>query len=183
MKTVNDYLDDLAALSRNAGGKGTDYAIYRMLGVSAPSVITSWRKGRTAPDDAMALKIADALGVEPLEVLAACHAARARDEKTRSAWEKIQRRAAGAAAALVAFAILALPSLPVAASQTRHIMLTYGPDLAPACIPAPLPLVVPRCNGNQEPVSGVARGSRHHPGRRRPCARPREISRMGSSQV
>lgn len=100
MKTIADYLNDVAATTET----GSDYAIARALGLRS-SHIANYRKDRT-PDDNVCLKIAERLGIEPWEVIAAANAERMirmaqRDQadKWAALWKRVRK---GAVVAIIA---------------------------------------------------------------------------------
>lgn len=101
MKSTVQYLDAV----RERLGLPSDYATAKALGVTRAAV-SSYRTGRTIPDDLVCARIADALGVEPMEVIAAINYQRAKSEDARQLWESIWGKAAGAIAlSLTLFAV------------------------------------------------------------------------------
>ncbi|WP_404989555.1 helix-turn-helix domain-containing protein [Caballeronia sp. LZ016] len=101
MKTTGKYLDEV----RDRLDLPSDYAIAKALGVTR-SAISSYRTGRTVPDDLVCARIAAALGVEPMEVIAATNYQRAKTDEARTLWESIWGKAAGAIAlTLTLFAV------------------------------------------------------------------------------
>tara|TARA_Y100001951_G_scaffold99206_1_gene100927 strand:- start:1591 stop:1884 length:294 start_codon:yes stop_codon:yes gene_type:complete len=88
MKRTVDYVGDLAALVRSRGGTGSDYSVAKLLNISGAR-ISNYRRGRYGFDDALAIRAAQILDLSPAEVLANCHAERAKDDAVRLAWEKV----------------------------------------------------------------------------------------------
>ena len=89
MKPVWMYLDEAQA----RGLAANDSDIAAKLGVTKAAVC-DWRKGRTAPAEDAAAKLA-ALLAKP-EVMAECAAARAKTPEGRRMWERLARIAAAA---------------------------------------------------------------------------------------
>lgn len=75
------YLDAVKARR----GITSDYALAKVLGVSQPTVI-GYRSGRRIFDDEVALTIAQELGLNPLAVIAAANAERAKTPEMRARW-------------------------------------------------------------------------------------------------
>jgi len=107
MMTTNEFLD---AVKQRHGFK-SDYELSKALGVKQQT-ISSYRVGRTSMDPMMAAKVAELLAMNPLEVIAAAEAERARDEKTKGFWMRY------AAALLMVVGVSAPPS-PAEASQAQ----------------------------------------------------------------
>src|SRR3569833_3855996 len=96
MKTTVDYM---LALQKTLD-LGTPYAIAKYLGI-APSSVYRYLAGEQKMDDYTALKVAQALELNPLEVIAATNAERAKNEKEIAEWTKIFKLSAGRAAAML----------------------------------------------------------------------------------
>jgi transcriptional regulator with XRE-family HTH domain len=111
MKTTVQYLD---ALKRRLD-LPSDYAAAKALGVTRAAV-SRYRNGLSVFDEATAIRTAELLGLDPLEVISACKAASAPDEHTRSVWETLWGKATGAtvqkAAAAVAVCAIGLAAAP-----------------------------------------------------------------------
>lgn len=107
MMTTNEFLD---AVKQRHGFK-SDYELSKALGVKQQT-ISSYRVGRTSMDPMMAAKVAELLAMNPLEVIAAAEAERAKDEKTKGFWMRY------AAALLVAVGVSSPPA-PAEASQAQ----------------------------------------------------------------
>src|SRR5712691_9884877 len=96
MKTV-EFLDAV----RVRRGLSSDYKLAKFLGVPQTS-ISSYRTGRSMMDEAMCLKVAAALELEPGEVLVAIAIEREKRVEVKTAWQRVAKRlAAGAGAALL----------------------------------------------------------------------------------
>src|SRR5690606_14713432 len=93
MKAINDYLQAYAV----ARGISSDYAIAKDLGVTRQAV-SKYRHDRAYPDFETAWRIADAIGCDPSEVMAAAELARAKrahDSARASVWQSRLKQIAG----------------------------------------------------------------------------------------
>lgn len=90
MKGTVDYLDD----AKQALRVESDYALAKALNIRA-STISGYRAGRSHFDETTALKIAEACGIDPMEVIAAAAYERAKTQDVRTiwlgAWEKFSK--------------------------------------------------------------------------------------------
>lgn len=126
MKSVSEYLDAV----KKRLDLPSDYAAAKALGVT-PSAISKYRLGRASFDDLTCLRVAEILGVDEIEVIAAANAARANDPRIRRVWENVWGKATGATVtAALAVSILGLAAAPsTARSATRSsdnvISLSY----------------------------------------------------------
>ena len=101
MKSTVQYLD----AAKCHLGIPSDYALAKALGVTRAAV-SKYRMGTSLPDDLVCAKIADILGCEPMEVIAAINYQRSKTDDARSLWEGIWGKAAGAIAlSLTLFAV------------------------------------------------------------------------------
>lgn len=66
----------------------TDYAFAKKFGISR-QVVSRWTNGLAGFDDEHAAIIAEILQRDPGEVMALCHAQRAKDEKSRGRWLRV----------------------------------------------------------------------------------------------
>src|SRR3569832_333167 len=105
MKTTVDYM---LALQKTLD-LGTPYAIAKYLGI-APSSVYRYLAGEQKMDDYTALKVAKALGLDPMEVIAATNAERAKTEAVCNEWTALVKKVGGKAAAVVL--ILSAVTLP-----------------------------------------------------------------------
>lgn len=105
LMTTLELLDELKSLNNNA----SDYRAAQIIGVK-PQTVSKWRTQGSIPDDDTAVRVADALGVQPEYVLACVHAERCKTPQARSAWLHIAA-AFGTAAAFVFIAIIIAPSI------------------------------------------------------------------------
>lgn len=121
MRTTSDYLRE----AKKALGVSSDYALARELGLTRAAV-SHYSCGRRVMDDDTALKVAEAIGVHPIEVLAAAHAERARTAEQRGLWEKVMREYGGKAAALLLAAGLYGSPAPSQASVSTSPILDSG---------------------------------------------------------
>ena len=117
MKTTEDYIRDLHAHY----GTHSTYALAKSMGLGDQTV-RGWTKGHSF-SEAHALLVAEILGVDPGEVLAASAAARSKCPQARAVWARIADQYSGHAAGL-ALSVAALPYLP----DVGHlvIMLSCG---------------------------------------------------------
>lgn len=93
MKTTREYLDAV----KEKLHLPSDYAAAKELGVTRAAV-SRYRTGTGTFDDLTAARVAEILGVEPIEVIAAVNYERCNDERGRRVWEGIWGKAAGAIA-------------------------------------------------------------------------------------
>jgi transcriptional regulator with XRE-family HTH domain len=94
MQTTLDYLN----AAKQALGIDSDYALAKWLGVTKQSA-SNWKNGKNIIDDYAAAKIADALGLDPLEVIAVANMERSeqkQEKERRDYWRKIFKRCAAA---------------------------------------------------------------------------------------
>jgi transcriptional regulator with XRE-family HTH domain len=66
----------------------SDYALAKALGVSKQT-ISRYRSGYGHFDDAIALRVADLMGIDPGIVLIDVHLERTKNAEVRSVWEKV----------------------------------------------------------------------------------------------
>lgn len=116
MKTIRQYIDE----SINAGKIKNLAEISRLTGV-ARSTVTRWYDGDRTPDDDQAIQLAQALGVDPMEMLAECGAARAKTPETRRTWEQIAARMAASSITACVLAMTVGHSPDAQASISQHI--------------------------------------------------------------
>ncbi|MCX5545677.1 helix-turn-helix domain-containing protein, partial [Paraburkholderia sp. CNPSo 3076] len=93
MKSTEQYLDEV----RERLELPSDYALAKALGLTRASV-SSYRVGRTLPDDLACARIADAIGCDPMEIIAAINYQRAKNDEARALWEGIWGKVVGAIA-------------------------------------------------------------------------------------
>jgi transcriptional regulator with XRE-family HTH domain len=89
-------------------GVSSDYAIAKKLGISRQA-FSQYKHGERIIDDYTAAKLAEVLGVEPIEVIAAANAEREKDSAKVEFWRRLAggRQAAGLAGVLILGAFLA----------------------------------------------------------------------------
>ena len=102
MKTTREYLADLLVRL----DAPSIYGLSKMIGVNE-ATIRGWSKGHTF-SDSHAIQVADLLGIDQGEVLAAAAAERSKDPQARQVWERIADQLSSAAASL-ALALIGLP--------------------------------------------------------------------------
>ena len=81
MKTTREYICAIK-LRENIE---SDYAVAKLLGVSRQSV-SQYQLGKASFDDLTAVRAAELLGLNPLEVISAANAERAKSEDARRVW-------------------------------------------------------------------------------------------------
>lgn len=146
-----------------AQGITSDYRLARFLGVT-DNTVGNWQHGRSRPDDATAVRLAELAGLDAAEVLASLYAERASTDELRSIWRRLAERAhAAALAALTVILSLwigggpdgaAMASTPVA-SNGGHLSITQFTSYTLARMlrrlfegfsrPGPWPMVHPCC--------------------------------------
>jgi hypothetical protein len=132
--STNDFLN---ALMHRCGVK-TDYGLHKLLAVSRQTIYR-YRAGGTF-DDAIALRVAKLLDVDPALMLVYVARDRARHGEAKKLWEVLAKKLARAAVlvALVHFAWMGLPGLPDALQQVTHAQptdsFTYYAQLAIALV-------------------------------------------------
>lgn len=114
MKSTIEYLDE----AKKKVGKESDRQFGIWAGIKANSM-SQYRTGIRTIDDYAAAKIAEALKIDPMIVIAAANAEREKGER-REYWEKVSKRLGGIAAGFLFFSI----ALPVQAihSATQCIL-------------------------------------------------------------
>ncbi|CAE6822245.1 helix-turn-helix domain-containing protein [Paraburkholderia nemoris] len=123
MKTTVEYLDAVKAKL----DLPSDYAAAKALGVTRAAV-SRYRNGIGTFDDLTAARVADVLGIEPIEVIAATNYERSTDERARAVWGAIWGKAVGTTVASLLLAVAGLsvvPSTKAAESGNTVISLSY----------------------------------------------------------
>lgn len=87
MKTTVDWL----AICKQRFNVESDYALAKRLGVSQQT-ISSYRTGRSRFDDDMALTVAQALHIDPLQVIASVNAERAKTPEQKARWMGVMEK-------------------------------------------------------------------------------------------
>lgn len=96
MFTTTDYLDSL----RVKTGVPSDYALQPILGVTR-SAISKYRTKREFFSDDMAFKVARILEIDPILVISAIHAERAKTQEEKAAWTGLFEKLGGMAASVM----------------------------------------------------------------------------------
>ncbi|ONN91534.1 hypothetical protein A8D62_10110 [Burkholderia cenocepacia] len=123
MKTTVEYLD---AVKQKLGIE-SDYAAAKALSMTRAG-ISKYRLGRTYFDDMTAVRVATILDLDPMEVISAANAERARDDSAREFWENVWGKVTGATVATaMAVGLAAAPSVAEAATiqpivSSLHVM-------------------------------------------------------------
>ncbi|CAJ3022172.1 helix-turn-helix domain-containing protein [Burkholderia pseudomallei] len=113
MKTTVEYLDAIKVRL----DLPSDYAVAKALGLTRAAV-SKQRLGHSVFDDTTALRVAEILGVDPMEVISAANAERARDEETRRLWERAWGKVTGATAVVAIAAGIGLSAAPSTAKAS-----------------------------------------------------------------
>lgn len=111
MKQTTAYLDQVKQRHRLV----SDYALAKYLRVGQPTV-TRYRKRHAAMDDYTATRVAEALSINPMEVIAAAQAERAeraQDEEKKAFWEGWWKRVSGTAASVFLAVVLLAPTMNI----------------------------------------------------------------------
>lgn len=127
MKSTEQYLDEV----KDRLELPSDYAIAKALGVTR-AAISSYRTGRSMPDDLVCARIADALCIEPMEVIAAINYQRSKTDDARRLWEGIWGKVVGAIALNLIVCAVGLSVAPItkaAESGNTVISLYYVKSL------------------------------------------------------
>lgn len=86
-------LDYLAACKKCLGIE-SDYALAKALGVTQQAV-SSYRSGNSKINDDVALTVAEILGINPLAVIAAANAERAKTDAQKAKWTGLMEKFSG----------------------------------------------------------------------------------------
>lgn len=122
MKTTLEYLEEAKA----ALGIKSDYALAKYLKVH-PTTISQYKLGKRVIDDLAAAKIADALGIPAITVIAAANMEREKDAEKREYWENFYKRLGGIAAGVLA--VLALSDAGFSAADDLPLLLGIVSDV------------------------------------------------------
>lgn len=104
METTTTFLERLRASLGGASGC-SDYRLAKVLQISHTTVWGYLKKGR-AMDDAVAIRCASLLDLDPVYVVACCHAERSTNVETTRLWEEIAAKFA--ASVLFAMPLMSL---------------------------------------------------------------------------
>jgi len=83
MKTTRQYLDE----AKEKLGLNSNYKMARWLGVT-DTAMSQYKTGIRTIDDYTAVKIAEALGVAPLEIIAVANMEREKTDEKRDFWRR-----------------------------------------------------------------------------------------------
>jgi len=131
LPTIDDFLDQLKRVKKIP----TDYALADHFGIQQ-ATISSWRKGRTLPDEVWCVRLAKEIGLEPGYVLACVAAERSERAKRPEVAETWRHMAEKMGVLSIAIAIyFALPLLDYtqtssAVAATEHCILCQIAQLA-----------------------------------------------------
>lgn len=96
MKTTIDFLNAVKA----ANGFTSDYQLAKFLGVTQQTVSVYMLK-KSYLGDETAIKVAEALKIDPAQVIASVHYERAKKAEEKAVWKGILERLGGIAAGVV----------------------------------------------------------------------------------
>lgn len=82
MRTTVEYLDEI----KDRHGLPSDYAIAKKLGLTTQA-ISRYRHGQSYFDDDACIRVAEALDINPLEVIVSANRERAKNADVRARWE------------------------------------------------------------------------------------------------
>jgi transcriptional regulator with XRE-family HTH domain len=123
MITTNELLDQV----KTKLGLPSDYKLAQVLDISK-SAITNYRKQTTHPDQAVCLRIAEILEVDPDVILCNVQAERTKDETLSTQWARIAERLEGlSSTALALFLALFVSHHPdagaaVQSEKSEHVL-------------------------------------------------------------
>jgi transcriptional regulator with XRE-family HTH domain len=83
-------MEYLAACKTRLGIE-SDYALAKALGVTQQAV-SSYRSGNSKINDDVALSVAEILGINPLQVIAAANAERAKTPEAKARWSSVMEK-------------------------------------------------------------------------------------------
>lgn len=106
MRTIGELLDAVKARHEI----GSDYKLAMFLGIGLGNV-RNYRKGRSLPDPTMCARVAEALGEDPLYLIAEIESQRAANDDAADLWRRMAERLKGAAL-LVLVVLVAGFSMP-----------------------------------------------------------------------
>lgn len=84
MKSTNQYLDEI----KIKHDLKSDFALSKMLKV-VPSAMANYRKGYIRFGDDTAIRVAEALEIDPAEVMATMNAERTKSPNARETWKRV----------------------------------------------------------------------------------------------
>jgi len=133
------YLDFLQEKTET----GSDYAVSKLLGVSA-NRISNYRCGRSKFDDEMAVRVANALDIEPMEVIAAIkleYCKEKEDAKMAGFWAETLKKTGRNLSSFLLAMVLIIPGQAEANSfNITKIMPLYNNNIHYAAFNLPLVL-------------------------------------------
>lgn len=103
MRTIDQVLDKAQRVQKVR----SDYKLGLCLGIGASS-LSSYRNGKSLPDEKACLKLAPAMGEDPALLTVEMYAQRAKDDETRELWLSIAKRLQKGFASVSLMAVLAL---------------------------------------------------------------------------
>jgi hypothetical protein len=126
MKTTNRYIDDAKTILKIE----SDRQFAKHLGWYT-STISNYRAGISTLNNEHAAQIADILQTNPLEVIGAAEAERAKTTEKKQYWANFVKKFAGAGAGMIVLAILALPQSKDASDSAMVATLAKTLEIAP----------------------------------------------------
>lgn len=131
MNTTNRYLDRLAAMQDGC----SDYRLSLLLGATRQAV-SKWRSEQTQLDDKYAMRLAELIRVDPIQVIAEIRAEREVDPDTRKLWRRMATMAEkyGHAAGVVLAILAMLASVGFSPSPLASDVNHASADAVQLCI-------------------------------------------------
>lgn len=120
MKTTADYLDEL----KQKFEVDSDAAAARAIGITHRQIVSRYRTLRGTFDDAVCLRIAEALEIEPGPIMLDMHIQREKNPAVRNVWEKIAHAAQAGGAFLLFLAVLPFVHHPAPEAIPRAFDIT-----------------------------------------------------------
>jgi len=127
MNTTREYLIEV----KKKNNLSSDYALAKLLGTTR-SAISFYMKGERIMDDTTCLKVAEALNLNPLEIIARANAERARTDEEAKQWIHWQKEARKMSViALIVMGILSqitpISANVIGKNSTYYVKLSQAP--------------------------------------------------------
>lgn len=128
MKRSIEYLDEAKVVL----GVDSDYALAKALKTTTQAV-SNYRTGKTLMDDYHCIRVAQVLGIDPMEIIAAAQEEREKNEDKKAFWQDFRKARGTITGAVLALTIAmgsALSPAPAHASTSGqiYIMSNTMPD-------------------------------------------------------
>lgn len=113
-----DYIEQLRKLTKT----GSLYSVAKLTGLSE-NAVQHYSKGRREFDTYAALRVAELLNIEPMQVIADVEAAREKDEGRKRYWQELAKKSLGLTATVIfATAILTTPDASHSQSAPKQAL-------------------------------------------------------------